>query len=476
MLFNSYAFLLFFAVVLLLHNAPLSWRVRKLILLAASYLFYAAWNPPFVILLLISTLIDWIAARGIASARSSGRRRAWLIVSLSANLGILGYFKYGGFFLQNFLSAATALGFDVHLAVPSIILPIGISFYTFQTMSYTIDIYRGQSKPSRSFLDYALYVTFFPQLVAGPIVRAGEFLHQCVEPKRTTAKNLAWGMMLFVGGLFQKMVVADLFMSSVVEQVFGSKIAPSFLSAWTGTLAFAVQILCDFAGYSSCAIGIAMTLGFSLPTNFRFPYAAIGFSDFWRRWHISLSTWLRDCLYISLGGNRQGRLRTHINLMLTMLLGGLWHGASWRFVVWGGLHGIYLVLERELSRRSIGRWIVWHRPVGRVLLGALTFFLVCLTWPFFRADSFSFAWAIVTSMLLPQRGFELNGLAVNDVLTVFGITGCVLAVHGFMRSRTVESAIAGVRWWVLGMALSFMLYAILCSFAGEDRAFIYFQF
>lgn len=476
MLFNSYTFLVFLAVVLALHNMPFAWRVKKFNLLWASYVFYAAWNPPFVILLWISTVIDWYAARGIAAGSSAVKRRAWLLLSLLVNLGLLGYFKYGGFLLQNLLAATRAIGLDIELATPSIILPVGISFYTFQTLSYTIDIYQGHSKPGKSFLDYALYVTFFPQLVAGPIVRGRDFLHQCVEPKRVTRDQLGWGMMLLTIGLFSKMVVADLFMAPVVEDVFGSDAVPTFLTAWVGTLAFAIQIFCDFAGYSSCAIGIALALGFSLPTNFRFPYAAIGFSDFWQRWHISLSSWLRDYLYIPLGGNRKGRLRTHINLMLTMLLGGLWHGASWRFVAWGGLHGTYLVAEREFGRRRIGRWKGWQSPVGRAFLGALTFVLVCLTWPFFRAQSFTKAWSIATGMLCPHRGLSSSGLAGHDVLAVFGITACVLAVHWFMRNRALESVVACLRWWALAPLLALALYAIVCSFAGEDRAFIYFQF
>ena len=476
MLFNSYSFLVFLAVVLLLHNAPLPWRVRKLNLLVASYLFYAAWNPPFVILLWISTVVDWYAARGIAGSRSVRVRRIWLAVSLLVNLGLLGYFKYGGFLLGNFLTGASALGIDIQLAAPSIVLPVGISFYTFQTLSYTIDIYQGHSKPGRSFLDYALYVTFLPQLVAGPIVRAKDFLYQCVEPRRTTGRQLGWGMMLLSIGLFNKMVVADLFMAPVVEDVFNAQAAPSFLTAWVGTLAFAVQIFCDFAGYSSCAIGVALMLGFSLPTNFCFPYGAIGFSDFWRRWHISLSSWLRDYLYIPLGGNRKGKTRTHVNLMLTMLLGGLWHGASWRFVVWGGLHGLYLVLEKWLSTRTFAAWSVWKKSAGRALLGGLTFVGVCFTWPFFRAHSFGKAWQVVSGMLLPFRGFAHPEVALHAVAAVLATTAAVLAIHWFMRDRTLESVVSSLRWWILAPVLAIVLYAVFCSFAGEDRAFIYFQF
>ena len=275
----------------------------------------------------------------------------WLVVSLSVNLGLLGFFKYGTFLLDNFITFSELLGIPFTPAKPDIILPVGISFYTFQTLSYTLDIYFRKSRPWSSFLDYALFVTFFPQLVAGPIVRSSEFLPQCLTPRRATLERFSWGLILLVSGLFQKIVVADGLLAPIVEKVYDTGMVPDTLSAWCGTLAFSGQIFCDFAGYSSCAIGVAMCLGFKIPDNFRSPYAAIGFSDFWGRWHISLSSWLRDYLYIPLGGNRKGAAGTYINLMLTMLIGGLWHGASWTFVFWGGLHGLYLAVERMFRTR-----------------------------------------------------------------------------------------------------------------------------
>ena len=245
---------------------------------------------------------------------------------------MLGFFKYGGFLLANFRRGLALLGVDYVPPEMDIFLPIGISFYTFQTLSYTIDVYRGHTRPWPSFLDFAMFVTFFPQLVAGPIVRAAEFLPQCVTPKRANAHQLGWGASLLVLGIFEKVVLADGVMAPVVDTVYGSVREAGFFSAWVGTLAFGSQIFFDFAGYSTCAIGAGLSLGFVLPDNFRFPYAAVGISDFWTRWHISLSSWLRDYLYIPLGGNRQGLVRTQANLMVTMLLGGLWHGAAWRFV------------------------------------------------------------------------------------------------------------------------------------------------
>jgi len=348
MVFNSLTFLVFFCVVLGLHQLPLPWRVKKGNLLAASYLFYAAWNPIFVLLLWTSTIVDWFVAKWIVRTDGRAGKRGILLLSLVVNLGFLGYFKYGTFLLENWAGLLKVFGLTYHPLVSPIVLPVGISFYTFETLSYTLEVYRGQVPPWDSFLDFALFVAFFPHLVAGPIVRAADFLPQCRTPKRVTAPQLGWGLSLLAFGLFEKVVVADALLAPVADQVYSSWEKAGCFDAWIGTLAFSGQIFFDFAGYSLCAIGAALCLGFVLKDNFHLPYAAIGFSDFWRRWHLSLSTWLRDYLYISLGGNRRGEARTYVNLMLTMLIGGLWHGASWRFVVWGGLHGMYLIVERIL--------------------------------------------------------------------------------------------------------------------------------
>ena len=382
MLFNSLTFIVFFVLVLALHNAPLPWNVKKTNLLIASYLFYAAWNPPFVILLWLSTVIDWHVAKRLFVEQAQHKRRALLAISIAVNLGLLGYFKYGGFLLENFVSLAAMAGIDYQAPDWSIVLPVGISFYTFQTMAYSLDVYLKRAEPSKSFLDFALFVTFFPQLVAGPIVRPTHLLPQFAVPRVATTKQLYWGLGLMTIGMFQKIVVADGLLAPVADAAFGADEMLHPLDAWLGTLAFSGQIFSDFAGYSTTAIGVALTLGFGLPDNFRFPYAAIGFSDFWRRWHISLSSWLRDYLYVPLGGNRKGNLRTYANLMTTMLLGGLWHGASWTFVVWGGLHGLYLAVERWLNAR-FGHQAVWSRLPAQIFLAVLTYFLVNITWVFF---------------------------------------------------------------------------------------------
>ncbi len=474
MLFNSLTFIGFFAIVLALHYVPgLKWRTRKLNLLVASYLFYAAWNPPFVILLWISTVVDWFVSRAMANSTSPRRKKAFLMVSLGTNLGLLGYFKYGEFFLNNFVSLMDSLGVAYQPPEMDIVLPVGISFYTFQTLSYTIDVYRGDGKPWHSFGDFALFVTFFPQLVAGPIVRAFDFLPQCTERQIATARQFGWGLVLLTVGLFEKTVVADALLAPVADRVYLAGNAPSFGDAWLGTFAFAGQIFCDFAGYSTCAIGAAMCLGFVLPDNFRYPYAAIGFSDFWRRWHISLSQWLRDYLYISLGGNRRGKVRTYVNLMLTMLIGGLWHGASWVFVVWGGLHGIYLVLERVV--RKLNEGIDWPRwvPLG-FIAGLVTYLLVCIAWVFFRAPDFPTAYNILSAMLWDGND-AATAVGLRSTLIVSVVTVAIGVVHAALRNTTLEDATARLPWWVVSAILCAMLLAIL-TFGGSDRAFIYFQF
>ena len=471
MVFNTLTFAVFFAIVLALHSLPLGWRTRKVNLLLASYVFYAAWNPPFIILLWISTIVDWFAAQALVRAEGAAKRRAWMLLSVVANLGMLLYFKYGTFLLHNFAALMAGLGIDYHPPTFDIVLPVGISFYTFATMSYTLDVYLRRALPARNFLDYALFVTFFPHLVAGPIMRPTELVPQFEQERRASAQQLRFGLALMTLGLFQKVVLADTFLSNAAEQVYDAAGAPGALDAWLGTLAFSGQIFCDFAGYSTTAIGAALCLGFAMPDNFRFPYAAIGFSDFWRRWHITLSSWLRDYLYIPLGGNRHGPARTYFALMGTMLLGGLWHGANWTFVVWGGLHGLYLSAERALRARFGG-----YRPgpLATIALGLLTWMLVNVTWVFFRAKSFGMAWQVLRGMS------GQNGAAKPILDTVFlvvvplVVTG-IVASHWLMRKRTLESVLVRAHPALVAVAWGLMIFVIIIS-QGAGNAFIYFQF
>jgi len=470
--FDSYTFLIFFAVVWGLDRLPLPWTARKANLLFASYVFYAAWSPPFVLLLWLSTLVDWLAARSMSRCATSSGRRLFLLSSLITNLGLLGFFKYGGFLAGALADGLLAVGVRYQPPALDIVLPVGISFYTFQTLSYTIDVYRERIRPCGSLLDFALFVSFFPQLVAGPIVRAHDFLPQCASERRPTPAQVGWGLSLVLLGLFAKVVLADGLMAPVADAVFIDVSHASQVTAWTGTLAFSNQIFFDFWGYSTCAIGLAMSLGFSLPDNFLSPYAARGFADFWRRWHVTLSSWLRDYLYIPLGGNRSGRRRTALNLMLTMLLGGLWHGAAWSFVVWGGVHGLLLLGERALKAvapqrlRERSGWA----PAG------LTFLLVCLTWVPFRARNLADAGVLLGALLGGGAGGGIDP-AIGDVrMVLIGlVTAATLAVQWRLRESTLEEVTERMPWVLRAVVLAALIVGI-CTAPGEERAFIYFQF
>jgi alginate O-acetyltransferase complex protein AlgI len=476
MIFNSLTFLVFFAIVLAAHQLPLPWTAKKIHLLFVSYVFYAAWSPPFVLLLIVSACVDYGLARWMGRLRSKGGRGALLAASLGLNLGLLGFFKYGNFFGENLAYFLKLFGIHYEPPAIDIILPLGISFYTFETISYLIDVYRRRIEPWQSFLDYALFLTFFPHLVAGPIVRAHDFLPQCVRPRRASWAQFEWGVFMMVVGLFEKIILADTILAPAADRTYGAVYQAGFVDAWVGTLAFAGQIFFDFAGYSTCGIGSALCLGFVLNDNFRFPYAAVGFSDFWQRWHISLSTWLRDYLYIPLGGNRQGAVRTQLNLIVTMLLGGLWHGASWRFVAWGALHGLFLVGERVL-RRLTGRDSKGATPepsgLTQLPLMLLTFALVCLTWVFFRAASFREAHQLLEAMFRPSP--ERLLLSEARVAAVLGVTAVLLAGHWTLRQSSMEEAMSRLPWWSRAAILGILLFGLSLA-PGDTRAFIYFQF
>ncbi|MGZ3767506.1 MAG: MBOAT family O-acyltransferase [Mucilaginibacter sp.] len=494
MVFNSYTFVVFFAVMLVMHNLPISWKAKKINLLIASYIFYAAWNPPFILLLWLSTVVDFFVGRALYTQPNIHKRRLLLVISLIGNLGMLCFFKYGGFLLENFVHLTNLLGIDFHPAKPNIILPAGISFYTFTTLCYTIDMYKKKSEPVKSMLDFSLFVTFFPHLVAGPIVRPPQLVPQFETPRKATRQQLLDGLLLLSLGLFMKVVCADTLLSAASDTVFGSSGNMGPLDAWTGVLAFTGQIFFDFAGYSTSAIGVAMCLGFILPQNFLYPYAAIGFSDFWRRWHITLSAWLRDYLYIPLGGNREGKFRTYINIMITMLIGGLWHGANWTFVAWGGLHGLYLWAEKAIrdsrvkasgmqtdgstgsliATASLGPDLTSKKPAG-FLYALLTFLLICITWVFFRSPTFTEAWRLLNSMFgqAPPSGPPL--LTTITVVKVEVVIVLMLFFHWIMRDTTVLKTAGKMPWWLVGIVWSVIVILIILS-QGTSKAFIYFQF
>ena len=472
-LFNSLIFVVFFAVVLSLYWTLQSWEARKNLLLVSSYIFYGAWNPPFALLLFATTALDFFLGGRIAAASRPAARKGWMIASVTSNLSMLGFFKYGNFALENtrWLLAHAGIAYNPpHLGV---ILPIGISFYTFHSLSYTLDVYRGVCAPTRSLRDFTLAVSFFPQLVAGPIVRAADFLPQLAAPPVLRPNQFSWGLLLMTLGMFEKIVLADTLLAGSADAVFGYGGHLQTLDAWTGVLAFSGQIFFDFAGYSTCAIGAALCLGFHLKDNFRFPYAAIGFSDFWRRWHISLSTFLRDFLYIPLGGNRHGAARAAANLVFVMLIGGLWHGAAWTFVVWGLIHGVFLMIER-IVKALTGDANFSHTLVVRLLLGFGTYAVVCFTWVFFRASTFDGAANLIRSML----GGAAHGDAIlktRDILQVGVVVGALLLAHWIMRGTDLEATVARMPRAVVVAVWTLMLSAIILT-QGNGNAFIYFQF
>ncbi len=490
MIFNSYTFIVFFIIMLVLHNLPFPWKVKKVNLLLASYIFYAAWNPPFILLLWLSTIVDFFVGRALYLEQNKYRKKLLLVISLTGNLGMLCFFKYGSFLLENFVDLVNLIGIDFHPAKPDIILPAGISFYTFTTLCYTIDMYKRKSKPVKSMLDFSLFVSFFPHLVAGPIVRPPQLVPQFETPHKATQQQMMQGLFLLSLGLFMKVVLADTLMASPADTVFDFSRPLLALDAWMGVLAFSGQIFFDFAGYSTCAIGVAMCLGFVLPENFRYPYAAVGFSDFWRRWHITLSSWLRDYLYIPLGGNRKGEVKTYINLMITMLLGGLWHGASWTFVVWGALHGSYLCVEKFIMGRFVkvpgeiekninikrASLIPFFKSntLNNFFLAIFTFFLVNVTWVFFRATDFSIAKRMLKSMF-GQANYGAALLSTLDIIIVTVVITLMVLIHWRMRNKSVLQVARNTKWWVVSLVWAIMIIAIIISQKSGD-AFIYFQF
>lgn len=473
MVFNSLTFILFFTIVLLLHNSPLPWRIKKFNLLAASYVFYAAWNPPFILLLWGSTVVDWLVARQIHRQSDQARRKAWLVVSIVVNLGFLGFFKYGKFFLENWQLLMASIGVQYTPPEWNILLPVGISFYTFHSMSYTLDIYWRRVEPIPKLFDFALFVSFFTQLVAGPILRTSDLVPQFSQPRTASRDQLCWGLMLMTLGLLEKVTLADGVFAPAAGQIFETQGAIGTVDAWIGTLAFTGQIFCDFAGYSTIAIGSALCLGFNIPNNFNSPYGASGFSDFWRRWHISLSTWLRDYLYIPLGGNRHGEVKTYRNLMITMLLGGLWHGANWTFVVWGGLHGLFLAAEHAFKRATGGLRL----PQGRlwsVLPILATFLLINITWVFFRAHDFTSA-TLIISALFGIHGETSPMLPYAKIVEVLVCISAIFATHVYLRDKRLEDVISRMPRMLVPAAWATAAFLVIIT-QGTGDAFIYFQF
>jgi alginate O-acetyltransferase complex protein AlgI len=457
------------------HWAIRSDWLRKGWLLLASYAFYGAWDWRFLSLIWISTIVDYLVGRRLLVEDRERARRLLLMGSVVVNLGLLGFFKYFGFFVESAQGFLEFLGFNVSPTSLEIILPVGISFYTFQTMSYTVDSYRRKLTPTRNLLDVALFVAFFPQLVAGPIVRASDFLPQLKTPRRFVTVNVRAALVLFLVGFIKKAVIADN-AGLIADQLFARPEAYGGLNVFAGVFTYAVQIYGDFSGYSDMAIACGALLGYSLPLNFSFPYLARNITDFWQRWHISLSTWLRDYLYIPLGGNRGSLLFSYRNLMLTMLLGGLWHGAGWQYIIWGGMHGVALVVHREWQRHRPG----WHlpRPLGTILSTLLTFYWVSMTYIFFRATSLNDAMTILTRYLFLGSSGRADLSAYKGALTLGGIVVILLilaAVH-YLNSRRWLRAWETAPDWAFAMGLGAVIPLVLALVPPASEPFIYFQF
>lgn len=475
MLFNSFIFILFLALVVPLFYAVPA-RARVFLLLCASYFFYSYWDWRFSSLLLISTCVDYWAGTRIHQSQDHLRKRLFLLLSIGVNLSLLGFFKYFGFFVDSFQSLCGTWGHELDVLHVQVILPVGISFYTFQTMSYTIDIYRGRLAPSRSFWRFALFVAFFPQLVAGPIERARKLLPQLTHLNGARGNQFKSGLVLIVLGLFKKVLIGDT-AGRFVDHLFGQPElyqSPELLMGW---ILFSVQIYADFSGYSSIARGTARLLGIELMRNFEQPYLSSNITEFWRRWHISLSSWLRDYLYISLGGNRCGTGRTYLNLMITMLLGGLWHGANWTFVVWGGLHGMYLAIHKAMlngKRPEVG---YKHESLFGFLRYGIkvlcTQVMVLIAWLFFRANSFSAAFEYA-SRIINWQGNEL-ALRSLQITTAFVLCTILLDAAESMTKRH-DYPLLLPAWAPWGVCLPLIVAVFLYMATAEPMPFIYFQF
>ncbi len=485
MLFNSTVFLIFFVIFYLLYRlSHKSVRLQNLLLLIASYIFYGYWDWRFLSLIIISTLTDFFVGQKIGHTddqTSTGptRRKYWLAFSVIVNLSLLGFFKYFNFFADNFSYVLNAFWIQADPITLKIILPIGISFYTFQTMSYTIDVYRNRIKPTDNLLNFAVFVAFFPQLVAGPIERAKNLLHQFENERQVKIEHLSIGLYLILWGCFKKVVIADN-IGTVSDFIFGNYFSYSGLDIVIGVLCFSIQIYSDFSGYTDIARGLAKLMGFELMLNFNLPYFAINPSDFWRRWHISLSTWLRDYLYISLGGNKKGDINTYRNLFITMFLGGLWHGAAWNFVVWGVYHGIILMIYRPFREKQptnpkqLSHRFTKHDFATPVIVASkmsIMFILTLIGWLIFRSTSLQqITYMLTHASLFPSA--QSSGFLFSLIL----FTTPLLIVQLYQYWTCDLLILTKLPIWGRIPIYTFMLIWIFIFGMHESKQFVYFQF
>jgi len=467
MLFNTLPFFILFTTVMALLAVIKNQTKRRFILLIASYFFYGYWDWRFLSLIIFSTCIDFFAGSKINKSKDPKKRKAFLIISLVTNLGLLGFFKYFNFFIESANAILSNFGFNI--TTLNIILPVGISFYTFQTLSYTIDIYRKKLEPTHSFLNFALFVAFFPQLIAGPIVRAKEFLPQIHRGVKLDKNEIINGLQIFIFGMIKKVLIADR-LAFFVDRVFEAPGLYENKTIWLAVIAYSIQIYCDFSGYSDMAIGLAKCMGFELPINFRMPYISKNITEFWRRWHITLSTWLRDYLYIPLGGNRKGTRRTYINLMLTMLLGGLWHGASWNFVIWGGIHGAGLAVHKYYMKTKEEK-----KAVQNILITAIawlaTYLFVITCWVFFRSQSFA-----ISTTILKKMYFNFTPAIEWLYTPALMIIPIIIGSHIFGIINKERYPILNIQKPLNQYILFVVIFGLFFLAPVNPTPFIYFQF
>lgn len=482
MLFNSLEFAIFLPIVFILYWIVSGNRMlRNALLLIASYVFYGWWDWRFLFLIIISSFVDFIIGQKLYKSNKKSNRKIFLLISLSVNLGLLFYFKYANFFIESFVDSFRLFGKELEVSTLNIILPVGISFYTFQTLSYTIDIYRKQLEPTKDWLAFFAFVAFFPQLVAGPIERASHLLPQFYKTYKFNYNQIKNGLLLIAFGLFKKMVIADR-AAVYVNEVYNNPADYEGVQLILGTLLFAFQIYCDFSGYSDIAIGTARTLGFDLMKNFDSPYFSKSITEFWRRWHISLSTWFRDYVYIPLGGSRRGKYRTYANLFIVFLVSGLWHGAAMTFVIWGAIHGLIIVLEKATYKLKTPAYnlIGFNKNSfsNKLFFTAITFFIVCVAWIFFRANNLN------DSILILKQSFNITGNSniYTAGLDLYNMNILFISIFSLIFIEIIHKKInlytfLNKQSVVFRWSFYFLIFAVIFIFREVSiQEFIYFQF